>query len=235
MTELDLTLTSPKRLSARAPASRRHPDHLTAEHIGRRWGRLFHLTEAGAWESIERHGLLSTSALLDRFELSGLARDAIESERRPESVRISHESLGHAWIHDNRPIHVGALRRTLVGMDEREWYRELNRRVFFWLSEHRVDRLLNARHNRHRRHDLVILDTEALLEVHAGEVELAHLNTGAVHHTASYPRGAGTFRPIPDYPWRQRLRTAPREPIVEITVPYQVQDIGRFVIDVRHL
>jgi hypothetical protein len=196
---------------------------------------LFHLSEAGAWESIERDGLLSTSALLDRFEITGPERDAIESARRPESIRISHETFGHAWIHDNKPIHVGALRRTLVGMSEAEWYRELNRRVFFWLSEHRLDRLLNARPNRDRRHDLIILDTEALLAVYANEVELAHLNTGAVHHTASFPRGAGTFRRIPDYPWRQRLRTAPREPIVEVTVPYRVQDIGRFVIDVRHL
>jgi hypothetical protein len=210
-------------------------EQLTAEYVCRRWPRLFHLTEAGAWEAIQRHGLLSTTALLDRFEIAGPQRQRIESVRRPESVRIEHERYGHALIHDNRPINAGALRRTLVGMSEVEWYRELNRRVFFWLSEERLNRLLNARPNRDRRHDVLIVDTGKLLDVYADQVELAHLNTGAVHHTANYPRGAGTFQRVSDYPWRERLRIAPHEPIVEITVPDAVPDITRFVSHVRHV
>ena len=74
-----------------------------------------------------------------------------------------------------------------------------------------------------------------LLDVYADQVELAHLNTGAVHNAANYQRGAGTFRRVSDYPWRERLRVAPREPIVEITVPDAVPDITCSVSDVRHV
>jgi hypothetical protein len=59
------------------------------------------------------------------------------------------------------------------------------------------------------------------------------MNSGAVHPAANYPRGAGTFSRIEDYPWEQRRRVAPSEPIVEVTVPYAIADIARHVIEVR--
>ena len=148
-------------------------------------------------------------------------------------MRISHPLRGEAWVHDNRPINVSALRRTLVGMSEPEWYRELNGRVFFWLREARLERLRNAKVNRDRPLDVIVVDTGKLLGAYGERVELAHLNTGAVHGGAGYPRGAGTFRRISDYPWLERVRTAPREPIVELTVPYAVPDIRELVVEVR--
>ena len=36
--------------------------------------RLYHMAEAGSWPQIERGGLLSTSALLDRFGYEGEER-----------------------------------------------------------------------------------------------------------------------------------------------------------------
>jgi hypothetical protein len=209
------------------------PATLTADYLAERWPRLFHLTEAGAWSSIRDGGLLSTSALLDRFEITGARRAAIESARRPDAVHIEHPRHGEAWIQDNRPINETALRRTLVGMTEPEWYRELNRRVFFWLDEARLARLRNAKYHRDRGHDVLVVDTAALLEAHGDRVQLAHLNTGAVRAAANYPRGVGTFRPIEEYPWPARLRTAPREPIVELTVRDAVPDLRDLVIEVR--
>jgi hypothetical protein len=205
---------------------------LTAHILAERWPQLFHLTEQDAWEAIRREGLLSTTALLDRFQITGQRRDAIEASRRRESIRITHPAHGDAWIHDNRPINAAALSRTLVGMTEQEWYRELNRRVFFWLTRRRLERLLNAKLNRRRRLAVVVVDTRLLLEAYADRVERAHINTGAVRHTANFPRGAGTFRRINDYPLEERCRVAPREPIVELTVPYAIPDIERFVIEV---
>ena len=104
--------------------------------------------------------------------------------------------------------------------------------MFFWLTEDRLDRLRNAPPYASREHDILTVDTARLLDAHAHELELAHLNTGAVHAGAKYPRGAGTFRRIDDYPWRERVRTARAEPIVELTVPRAVHDITDFVIDV---
>lgn len=208
------------------------PDVLSADYIAMRWPRLFHMAEAGSWTSVQRHGLLSTTALLDLFEITGADRDAIEAARRSESVSITHPEHGTAWIRDNKPINETVLRRTLVGMTEAEWYRTLNGRVFFWLTTQRLDKLRNAPPYKPREHDILTLDTAALLNTYGDAVELAHLNSGAVHPSADYPRGAGTFRTIADYPWGARLAVAPREPIVEFTVPYALADASAFVIDV---
>jgi len=190
------------------------------------------MAEAGSWPSIQRHGLRSTTALLDLFDVHGPERDLVEARRRPESVPIHHRLYGTAWIRDNKPINETVLRRTLVGMTEPEWYRTLNGRVFFWLSEHRLDRLRSAPPYRARAHDILVLSTEELLRAYADLVELSPINSGAVHPSADYPRGAGTFRRIPDYDWKARRRVAPSEPIVELTVPYLVDDVARFLIDV---
>lgn len=208
------------------------PDRLTADYIATRWPRLYHMAEAGSWPSLQRRGLLSTSALLDLFEVPAAKRDSIEAARRSESVKLTHPNHGIAWIRDNKPINETVLRRTLVGLSEADWYRTLNGRVFFWLTEQRLDRLRTAPPYRNRTHDILTLDTRALLDAHANRVELAHLNTGAVHPSANYPRGTGTFRSIHDYPWTERLRIARAEPIVELTLPYALQNAANYVIDV---
>jgi hypothetical protein len=208
------------------------PPTLAADYIAQRWPCLFHMAEAGSWPAIARQGLLSTSALLDRFEVQGPARVAIESRRRGEAVEIDHATRGSAWIRDNKPINETVLRRTLSGMDLAHGYETLNGRVFFWLTRERLDRLRDARPYRQRPHDLLTIDTAALRRSHGQEVELAHLNTGAVHRGANDPRGAGTFRRSGDYPWEERLAVSPREPIVELTVPYAVCDIADLVVSV---
>lgn len=208
------------------------PKTLTADYIAARWPRLYHMAEAGSWLSIQEHGLRSTTALLDLFEIDGPEREAIETARRPESVQVHHPVHGTAWIRDNKPINETVLRRTLVGISERDWYRSLNGRVFFWLSEDRLTRLRNAPPYRSRPHDILVFSTERLLAAHAADVELSPLNSGAVHPSANYPRGAGTFRDIETYPWTDRLSISPAEPIVELTVRYIVSDAKSLVIDV---
>lgn len=209
------------------------PAHvLTPEYIAARWPRLYHMAEAGSWPSIQQFGLRSTTALLDLFGIHGPARDAIESARRPESVPIHHPEHGTAWIRDNKPINETVLRRTLVGMSEVEWYRILNGRVFFWLTEGRLMRLRNAPPYRDRQHDVLVFSTERVLAAHTDTIELSPINSGAVHPAADYQRGVGTFRQIPDYPWAERCHAAPAEPIVELTVPYMVPDPRALVVDV---
>ena len=73
---------------------------LTPAYIAERWPRPYHMTEQGSWNSIQRHGLRSTTALLDLLEIYGAERASIESARRPESVKIRHPVHGVAWIRD---------------------------------------------------------------------------------------------------------------------------------------
>jgi hypothetical protein len=190
------------------------------------------MAEAGSWPSIRQFGLRSTTALLDLFDIHGPKRDAMEAARRSESVAIHHPIYGTAWIRDNKPINETVLRRTLVGISEPDWYRTLNGRVFFWLTEDRLARLRNAPPYRTRQHDILIFGAERLLAAHGDSVELSPINSGAVHPAANYPRGVGTFRRIRCYPWTERLSVAPAEPIVELTVLYMVSDPMSMLIDV---
>jgi hypothetical protein len=52
------------------------------------------MAEDGSWESIQRYRLLSTSALLDRFEIEDEQRFAIESTCRPELDHVEHPEYG---------------------------------------------------------------------------------------------------------------------------------------------
>jgi len=156
---------------------------VTAQVLSERFPRLYHMAERGSWPSIRRHGLLSTSALLDLYEVTGGERARLEGAHRPESVEIVHPKHGKAVIRDQKPMDDRGLRRALTdGLMPEDWYRILNAKVFFWLTEDRLNRLLGARAYRDLRHDVLVVDTRELLSKHAGTRSSAwtsiHLPTG---------------------------------------------------------
>ena len=56
--------------------------------------RLYHMAHAGSWPMIQRHGLLSTTALLDLFEIGGERRFALRVHAAPlQDVRFASISL----------------------------------------------------------------------------------------------------------------------------------------------
>ena len=91
------------------------------EELADVYPRLYHMAEAGSWPSIQRHGLLSTSALLSFFEVKGAARARIESAHRPASIPIHHPRHGSAVVRDQIPMREADLQRCLRdGMTPRE-------------------------------------------------------------------------------------------------------------------
>jgi hypothetical protein len=82
-----------------------------ADNVARRHPYLFHMTDSSGLESIKRLGLLSTSALLDTYGITGHDRDAIESEWRNDSIPLSHPTYGNALIRDQKPMRPAALER----------------------------------------------------------------------------------------------------------------------------
>lgn len=206
---------------------------ITAEALALRFPRLYQMAEEGSWPGIERHGLLSNTALLDLFGVRGSRRERLESTRRPESVAIEHPIHGRAIIRDQKPLDEAGLRRSLRdGLTPRDWYRILNRKVFFWLTRERLDRLLNARAARDKRHTVIVLDTARLLARHSREVVLSPINSGC---TKPYPqeRGLDTFLPLESYPfedWDRRRRGT--DPVVELAVDYAVPAIRELCLSV---
>ena len=182
------------------------------------------MAEDGSWASIRRYGLLSTSALLDRFEVEGEERLEIESARRPEAVRIEHPEHGAAFVRDNKPMQEKLLAKCLHGMTPREWYERLNRRVFFWVEWNRLLKLLGARAYKDRPHLVLEVEMAGLLKRHADRVTLSSINSGATFALGPAPRGPDTFRRIADHP--------DEKPLVELTVDYSVPDIVDATISV---
>ena len=207
---------------------------MTPEDLSARHPRLFHVTEPGAAASIRRLGLLSTSRLLDMFELPETERAALELQRRPRAVPLHHPRYGRAVLNDNLPLSERGLASCLDdGLTPTDWLRMLNDRVFFWADAEGLARLLTARVNRDRAREVLVLDTLGLARAHADQVELCAINSGATLRRPAR-RGLATFSPLATYSYDQWRRLRGRlDRIREVVVRGGVPDIDRYVLEVR--
>lgn len=206
---------------------------MTPEELAARHPLLYHVTEPGAWECIKKNGLLSTSCLLDLFDVKGVKRETIETKRRPTAVVLNHLRHGQVILNDNVPLSEQALAKCLDdGLTPSEWIRILNARVFFWSSKENLSRLLNARLNRKRQREVMVVDTLSLAKVHGDRMELCPINSGATLRKPAR-RGLSTFTPLLSYNFNDwsRLRGR-RDEIREVTVQDQVVDIVQHTVDV---
>lgn len=115
------------------------------------------------------------------------------------------------------------------GLTPQDWYRMLNRKVFFWLTEARLETLLAAYSDRTQ---LVLeIDTAAMLRKHGNKVLLTPMNTGCTSPMA-FPRGVDSFLPPHAYPFEEnrRKKGGRAKAIVELTVDYAVPDIADFTV-----
>ena len=189
------------------------------------------MAESGSWPSIQRHGLLSTSALLDLFEIHGKERFEIESRQRRESITIYHPVHGSAVIRDQKPLNEGALQKFIDGMSTREYYELLNSKTFFWARRERLESLLHARAYRKKSHTVLTVDTRDLVDRHKNEIWLSHINSGAFF--GSGRRGVGTFKRISEHPFEEMRKKKKEDAIVEVSVDYAVKDISKYIIRVE--
>ena len=204
---------------------------MTPEQFCAAYPQLYHMAEAGAWPSIRRHGLLSTSALLDLYGVAGEERARIEHTRRPDSVAITHPEYGQTFINDQRPMTDESLRPALIDMTPSEWYAHLNARVFFWVNEARLTRLLHT--YRERDKIVIVLDSAKVLARHATRTMLSPINSG---FSRRFPqrRGRATFQPLADYPFEEWVRKrGPRDAVAECTVLGGVPHVEEALVELR--
>lgn len=188
------------------------------------------MAECGSWPSIREFGLLSTSALLDSYEVAGQRRTEIEAERRPISVTLTRSGRAPAVIRDQFPMDDVGLRRCLQdGIQPEEWYRLLNSKVFFWLTRDRLFRLLTAGTYREQEHDVLELNSAALVRAYADRIWLCPMNSGCTK-PFPHPRGNSTFLRIAQYPYSAwKLKRKRGERVVELAVDASVRDIRDYV------
>lgn len=191
------------------------------------------MAEADSWPSIRRHGLLSATEVVRRGDLIGRHREILRSQHRPAKAVVHVTGIGTVVLRDQKPMSERRLRPALVdGMTPQQWYKLINSRVFFWVKEERLHRLLTAAEYVDFEHDVLTVDTASLLSVHAKRVRLCHMNSG---NTLPFPqpRGRQTFKRIGDYP--VTLSGKPVKEVVELTVEGHVEDIARHVVQVRRM
>jgi len=200
--------------------------------------RIYHMTEAPNWPSIQRHGLLCTSRLLSLCGLNSAERYDLERRQRVQTCRLPNGAV----IRNQVPIPPEALVRCLAkGLKPADWYAELNARVFFWLD---TDRL-----NRQRRacaaspQVVMTVDADRLLANYMKLTTLTPFNTGNARRKPAR-RGLQTF--VPFEKWRESgwsseaaaLQIQPRpssHPPVELAITDAVEDLSDFLVDVSHL
>lgn len=201
---------------------------MTLEDVALKYPFLYHMAELSSWPSIQQHGLRSTSALLDLYEITGSSRVKIESYWRPRSVELTHPTYETAVVRDQIPMPVEKLRDCLVDMTPRQWYELINGKTFFWPDEIPLGWMLNAPPYRGREHVVIVVPTQELLIHHKENVTLSAFNSGSVNPTKAtgLPRSRGrvTFQPLQDYttPW-----------IGELAVEYSVPNIADLAIRVE--
>lgn len=207
---------------------------MDVDELIRRYPHLFHLTEAGSWPAIATHGLLPASEIVSTSAHSPSEQVEILSRPRPRALSIDHPLFGRAVIRDQTPLRAHILERVLLGMSVEQWLATLNDRVFFWLHPQRLNQLLDARRNRGRPHDVLVVDTASLIAKHHDRIELSAINSGATLFPGAPARGPFTFRTIEDYPYAERRRHhTPQTAVVELAVLGGVPDIADHVVNVH--
>lgn len=209
---------------------------ITAQELVELYPRVHHMAEDHTWDSIKRLGLLSTAALLEKFEVAKAQRVQIEARHRPEFVFIEHPEHGRIGIRDQKPMRERSLVGCLPkGMGVDQWYRLLNQRVFFWATEKRLLTLLSARPYRNKIHTVLTVDTAELVKRYENKISLSPINSGSTIY-APQPRGPQTFLRINDYPFEYwRKKRSRKTAVAEITVDYGVPDISEFIVKVDRL
>ncbi len=207
---------------------------MTPQEFVSHYPLVYHMAEAGIWDSIEQHGLLSTSALLDLFEVTGQTRLEIEERQRPQSVTITHPIHGTASIRDQKPLSYVKLEQCLQGaLTPNDWYRLLNGMVFFWATRERLERLLSGRAYRERRHTIITVDAAKLVGNHGHRIRLSRINSGAAMYQPT-TRGRSTLRTLADWPNGVGPRNGKlKDAVAEVAVRYSVPDIRDLAIAVE--
>jgi hypothetical protein len=206
---------------------------MRVDDIAARYPLLYHMAECDSWPGITRHGLLSTTAALDLFEVNDQRRNTLERIRRPEKELLDHPVHGRLVLRDQKPLNEKRLASCLQGgLTPADWYALLNGKTFFWARRDRLLTLLQAEAYRDDEHDVLTVDAASLLAAHHQRVSLCHMNSGNTGRFA-WPRGSNTFLPIAAYPARKSGR--PIKEVVELVVDYAVHDIVDHVVRVEKM
>lgn len=171
---------------------------MTPQAFARLRPELHHVAAPGAWRSILRDGLLSTTALLDLYGAAGAERHALEAQRRPEAAPLHHPAHGRAILRDQKPLNEKALAAQLTdGWTPEDWLRHLNRHVFLFPTRKAAFAFGDVYEN--RGDELLTFDTARVLDRAGDRARVCAINSGAPTARAPTARGPDTLREVELY------------------------------------
>jgi hypothetical protein len=184
---------------------------------------LFHMTRAGVWPLIQKHGLLSTAAICESLELS-----EAETLRHLRTYRSEKIRLGEFVLRDNKPLRQRNLARNLhgSGLTCEDWHEMLNRRVFFSTKTEFVAKLRQSYLS--DPVTIIAVDTARLLQSHLATIDLSSKNSGAAR-MPTHMKSRETF--IKFEKFSLHLKSKPKE----LTVYHSVPDLEQLTVKVYEL
>jgi hypothetical protein len=181
---------------------------MDASSFARHFPRLYHLTFASNLPGIRANGLLSTEALADRFTPEDKAA-ALDRRRR------CIQQIEGVTLRDQHAADESKMKSCLVGVTIPEWLTLLNGKIFFFVSQQKVD--VFAKSYANYSNVLLEIDTAELLATHAEHASLCRINSGSFLYNPR-PRGRASFIPLAAYTYKNK-RDTPAELAMDGPIP----------------
>lgn len=93
----------------------------TIDDLVANYPKLYHMATAGSWPLIQRHGLLTTTHLVQTSGLPGDEQDALLQQRRLHSTQLNHPTIGPVSIRDQAPLREPFFSAVLTDMTQQQW------------------------------------------------------------------------------------------------------------------
>lgn len=204
------------------------------EDLWQRYPVLYHIAWDGSWPSINKHGLLSTKALLRSYGKSDEEIVELTQARRPHWVEIDCPGRSKAVLRDQKPLTDAGLRRALGDSAKPwEWYDLINSMVFFWPTKNRLRTMISAPAYETVAHDVLVVDTKVLVGLESTNIRLSQMNSGCTKPMPS-PRDMTLFKRFKDYPFEdRRKKCGVGKAVAEVCVLDRVERIAEAVLEVK--
>ena len=153
---------------------------------------LYHLSAEGSWPGIQRHGLLSSKLILNKFGIDEKRLREIETHRLSHAYPLHSEEYGSFVLRDRTTLSHAELTYALQGSCSSDhWINLLSQRVFLFAQKKSLENLLKAPLNCKLSHVVLEVETCKLFDRHASVIEVAEINNRL--------REAQTGTPQPSY------------------------------------
>ena len=182
---------------------------MEASDFALRFPKLYHLTFASNLQSIQQHGLMSSTALADHYAFTTEEREACIEKRR-----LCNQELYGITLRDQHAAPESKMKTCLVGVSIPDWLALLNSKVFFFLVLKKAQRM--AETYAAYKNILLEVDTKALLECHAKASFVCRFNSGSFLFKPT-PRGRASYIPMAEFELRKK--SVPAELTVNEAIP----------------